>query len=534
MPLGNRAEDYGVALAALEAGATLPDQAAYDAFHAAQDPAWLRAFHERFYAERADFAERDHDRWLARMAPYAPFVATLRRRAGDAVLAIATSKDHRSVSELLGAYGLADLFDPRWILDKEAGVSKRAHLERLAAGLRLPFKEITFLDDKVNHLESVAPLGVRCALAAWGYNGPRERSRARALGFLVCRLEDAEAQLFGSAPARTRGRGCATLRHMSVGLGFRMHAERTPNPNSIKWVLGEAIAPAGATADFQAPVHEAISPLAAKLFAVKGVTGVFLASHFVTVTKAEDAEWTELAEPLVDAIKAFAASGASALGPEFAAKEHGAGGRRGEPDPPHPRGRGAAGGRDGRGRRGLRRLSRRRGGGAAPGLVRGLPELHRDASLRHRAAPAGGRPGGAAGRVRLGGATSAAPGPSPPDGAAELIGPARRVGRRVTSGARGRRSVEDPFEGNRILPQSRSRRRRMRLRGKLTIAPADRPPRRWRSGSTAPAGPRSPTRRPGSSRRRSSGSRRAEAPPTALPCAPEALLARLPASRPAS
>ena len=205
MPLGNRAEDYGVALAALEAGATLPDQAAYDAFHAAQDPAWLRAFHERFYAERADFAERDHDRWLARMAPYAPFVATLRRRAGDAVLAIATSKDHRSVSELLGAFGLADLFDPRWILDKEAGVSKRAHLERLAAGLRLPFKEITFLDDKVNHLESVAPLGVRCALAAWGYNGDRERNRARALGFLVCRLEDAEAQLFGSAPARTPG-----------------------------------------------------------------------------------------------------------------------------------------------------------------------------------------------------------------------------------------------------------------------------------------------------------------------------------------
>jgi phosphoglycolate phosphatase-like HAD superfamily hydrolase len=202
MPLGNRAEDYGVILAALEAGGSLPDQAAYDAFHAAQDPAWLGAYHERFYEERAAFAERDRAGWLARMAPYAPFVATLRRRAGDAVLAIATAKDHRSVSELLRAYGLADLFEPRWILDKEAGVSKRAHLERLAAGLRLPFKEITFLDDKVNHLESVAPLGVRCALAAWGYNGERERDRARALGFLVCRLEDVEAQLFGNAPAR--------------------------------------------------------------------------------------------------------------------------------------------------------------------------------------------------------------------------------------------------------------------------------------------------------------------------------------------
>jgi len=200
MPLGNRAEDYGVALAALEAGARLPDQPAYDAFRAAQDPAWLRAFHERFYAERAALAATDRARWLARMAPYAPFLEALRRRAGEAVFAIATAKDRASVCALLEAWRAADLFDPRWILDKETGVSKRSHLERLAGGLGLPFKEITFVDDKVNHLESAAPLGVRCALAAWGYNGRRERERARALGFLVCRLEDAETLLFGPAP----------------------------------------------------------------------------------------------------------------------------------------------------------------------------------------------------------------------------------------------------------------------------------------------------------------------------------------------
>lgn len=202
VPLGNRAEDFGVALEALERGASLPGQAAYDAFREELGPVWLRRFHESFYEERAALAARDRGRWLASMAPYAPFAALLRRRAGDAVLAIATAKDHRSVAELLQAHGLADLFDPRWILDKEAGVSKRAHLERLAQALGLPFKEITFVDDKVNHLETVAPLGVRCALAAWGYNGARERDRARSRGFLVCRLEDAEAQLYGAAPPR--------------------------------------------------------------------------------------------------------------------------------------------------------------------------------------------------------------------------------------------------------------------------------------------------------------------------------------------
>jgi Fe-S cluster biogenesis protein NfuA len=106
---------------------------------------------------------------------------------------------------------------------------------------------------------------------------------------------------------------------MPIGPGFRMHAERTPNPNSIKWVLGEPIAPAGTSASFPEPVGADVSPLAARLFAVKGVTGVFLAASFVTVTKAEGVEWTELAQALVDAIKAFVASGEPALGPAFAA-----------------------------------------------------------------------------------------------------------------------------------------------------------------------------------------------------------------------
>ncbi|NIU75284.1 MAG: hypothetical protein GWN71_17390, partial [Gammaproteobacteria bacterium] len=45
----------------------------------------------------------------------------------------------------------------------------------------------------------VAKLGVRCALAAWGYNGEREQRRARERGLLVCTLADVEEQLFATA-----------------------------------------------------------------------------------------------------------------------------------------------------------------------------------------------------------------------------------------------------------------------------------------------------------------------------------------------
>ncbi|MCZ6783413.1 MAG: hypothetical protein O7G30_08900 [Proteobacteria bacterium] len=196
MPLGNRAEDYAVVLTVLECGIRVPDQAAYDEQRAARPPDFLEAFHRRFYRVRRDFRSDDPARWRALLGPYPGLIELLRRRAGDVELAIATAKDRDSVGVLLGAYGIADLFPEDRILDKEAGVSKRAHLEHLVTRLAVAPEALTFVDDKVNHLEEVADLGVRCALAAWGYNGEREQRTARERGFLVCDLAHVEKQLF--------------------------------------------------------------------------------------------------------------------------------------------------------------------------------------------------------------------------------------------------------------------------------------------------------------------------------------------------
>jgi Fe-S cluster biogenesis protein NfuA len=102
-----------------------------------------------------------------------------------------------------------------------------------------------------------------------------------------------------------------------MDLGFRMHAERTPNPNSIKWVLSQAVADVVSSASFTETVAAEISPLASAILVLDGVDGVFLGPTFVTVTKAETAEWTELAAPIVAAIKAWVATGESALGAAF-------------------------------------------------------------------------------------------------------------------------------------------------------------------------------------------------------------------------
>jgi phosphoglycolate phosphatase-like HAD superfamily hydrolase len=197
MPLGNRAEDFGVALSALDAQVDLPGQAAYDAFYATHPPDWRSRFHRRFYEVRAAFRAADETTWLRLQPPYPGVAELLRRHASEVVLAVATAKDRVSVRRLLARYGILELFRDDLVLDKEAGVSKTAHLTLIRERAAVDWPELTFLDDKVNHLDDVAPLGVRCALACWGYNSERERAEARSRGFLVCTLGDVEQQLFG-------------------------------------------------------------------------------------------------------------------------------------------------------------------------------------------------------------------------------------------------------------------------------------------------------------------------------------------------
>ena len=102
-----------------------------------------------------------------------------------------------------------------------------------------------------------------------------------------------------------------------------MHAERTPNPNSVKWVLSEPVAAEFRSASFTEAPAAQISPLAARLFEVEGVASIFLGPDFVTVTKCEEPEWADLAAPIVAGIKEWASSGSPGLGAAYEAPDLG-------------------------------------------------------------------------------------------------------------------------------------------------------------------------------------------------------------------
>ncbi len=196
LPLGNRAEDFGVSLKAIESDVAIDDQGAYDDFYSGVDPEWLEAYHRRFYETRRGLRSADREAWLRLHLPYPGIGTMLRRHKGRTAPAVATAKDARSVEMLLAELGLAGIFDSELVLDKETGVHKTHHLRALAERTGVRFADITFVDDKVNHLVAVSELGVRGVLAAWGFNSPREHALAETLGFPVATLANAEEILF--------------------------------------------------------------------------------------------------------------------------------------------------------------------------------------------------------------------------------------------------------------------------------------------------------------------------------------------------
>lgn len=93
-----------------------------------------------------------------------------------------------------------------------------------------------------------------------------------------------------------------------------IQTEATPNPATLKFLPGRVVLEAG-TADFRdAAMAGVASPLAARLFEVPGVTGVFLGYDFITVTKDEAGpDWQHIKPAILGAIMEHLMSGAPVM-----------------------------------------------------------------------------------------------------------------------------------------------------------------------------------------------------------------------------
>ena len=100
-----------------------------------------------------------------------------------------------------------------------------------------------------------------------------------------------------------------------------IQTESTPNPATLKFLPGQSVLDAG-TADFPSEDTAEKSPLAKRIFAVEGVTGVFLGNDFVTVTKDQAQDWDILKAPILGAIMEHFQSGQPVIEGEASASAH--------------------------------------------------------------------------------------------------------------------------------------------------------------------------------------------------------------------
>ena len=92
-----------------------------------------------------------------------------------------------------------------------------------------------------------------------------------------------------------------------------IQTEATPNPQTLKFLPNTQVLETG-TAFFTSAEDAGISPLAMELFALDGVSAVFLASDFITVTKADDFDWSLLKAPILTLIMDFFAAKRPVMG----------------------------------------------------------------------------------------------------------------------------------------------------------------------------------------------------------------------------
>jgi Fe-S cluster biogenesis protein NfuA len=96
-----------------------------------------------------------------------------------------------------------------------------------------------------------------------------------------------------------------------------IQTESTPNPATLKFLPGRNVLDAG-TADFPSVEAAGKSPLASRIFAVGGVSGVFFGTDFVTVTKDADIDWNHVKPAILGAIMEHFQSGQPVLSSEDA------------------------------------------------------------------------------------------------------------------------------------------------------------------------------------------------------------------------
>jgi phosphoglycolate phosphatase-like HAD superfamily hydrolase len=148
-------------------------------------------FEKVFYETRQEWREKRFPEWCALQQPYPGILKQLEKiQKNFSRVVIATTKDSDSVKQLLGQYNIS--LD---VIGKETTVDKARQMNFIASTYKTPLNHIIFVDDLLDQVRLIKSIGVKGAVAGWGYGSNEQKEEAYRLGIPVLELENFAEQL---------------------------------------------------------------------------------------------------------------------------------------------------------------------------------------------------------------------------------------------------------------------------------------------------------------------------------------------------
>jgi hypothetical protein len=77
----------------------------------------------------------------------------------------------------------------------------------------------------------------------------------------------------------------------------------TPNPNAGKFIVNRTVVEGKSSRSFYNREQASSDPMASALFGLDGVASIFMVDDFVTVTKEQAADWSELIPRVIETME---------------------------------------------------------------------------------------------------------------------------------------------------------------------------------------------------------------------------------------
>ncbi len=134
-------------------------------------------FLEKFKAHRSEMQKISPREWAALNKSFPRMAKFVRDSSRKNDVFIATTKDKKSVMELLSRYGIH--IPEKNIIAVEFSKDKTKQLQEISRLSGKPMKSIVLVEDAIEQIKAARSVGAKAVMAPWGYSTLKQKKEAR-------------------------------------------------------------------------------------------------------------------------------------------------------------------------------------------------------------------------------------------------------------------------------------------------------------------------------------------------------------------